>query len=80
MTQRASRRDNMKEYTYTATRDFLQEYKITIKAKNEGQADDIIHSLRYNYNHEWTEVGDLIPDDKLVDIELINEQASEQKG
>ena len=58
MTQRASRRDNMKEYTYTATRDFLQEYKITIKAKNEGQADDIIHSLRYNYNHEWTEVGD----------------------
>ena len=50
--ERASRRDNMKEYTYTATRDFLQEYKITIKAKNEGQADDIIHSLRYNYNHE----------------------------
>tara|TARA_R100000687_G_C6404215_1_gene143331 strand:+ start:94 stop:306 length:213 start_codon:yes stop_codon:yes gene_type:complete len=70
----------MKEYTYTAIRDFLQEYKITIKAKNEEEADNIIHSLRYNYNHEWTEVGDLIPDDKLVDIELINERASKQKG
>ena len=65
----------MKEYTYRATRDFLQEYKITIKAKNEEEAEDIIHSLRYNYNNEWTRVGDLIPDDKLVDFELIDEQA-----
>jgi hypothetical protein len=70
----------MKEYTYRAMRDFSQEYIITIKAKNEEEAYNIIHSLRYNYNHEWSEVGDLIPDDKLVDIELIDEQASEQKG
>ena len=55
----------MKEYTYTATRDFLQQYQITIKAKNEEEADNIIHSLRYNYNHEWTEVGDLEADEYM---------------
>ena len=65
----------MKEYTYRATRDFLQEYKITVKAKNEEEAENIIYNLRYNYNNEWTRVGDLIPDDKLVDFELIDEQA-----
>jgi len=70
----------MKKYTYTATRNFLQAYKITIEAKNKEESDHIIHSLRYNYNHDWTEVGDLEADDKLIDIELINQQASEQKG
>ena len=63
----------MKEYTYTATRDFLQQYKITVKAKNEEQAEDIVHSLRYNEHGQWDEVDDLIPDDKLVDIELVDE-------
>ena len=66
----------MKEYQYTAGRNFWQSYKITVKAKNEEQARDIVYSLRYNEHGQWDEVGDLIPDDKLVDennIELIKE-------
>ena len=63
----------MKEYQYTAGRTFWQSYKITVKAKNEEQARDIVYSLRYNEHGQWDEVGDLIPDDKLVDIELVDE-------
>jgi len=59
----------MKKYSYTATRNYLQAYKITIEAKNEQEADNKAYDLKYNYNHEWTEEGDLEPDDKLVDIE-----------
>ena len=59
----------MKKYSYTATRDFTQSYKITIEAKNEQEADKKAHDLKYNYNHEWTEDGGLEADDKLVDIE-----------
>ena len=62
----------MKDYKFNATRSFLQEYTITIKAKNEEDARWKAHDLRYNYNHEWTEVGDLAADDKLIDIEYIN--------
>ena len=62
----------MKDYKFNATRSFLQEYTITIKAKNEEDARWKAHDLRYNYNHEWTEVGDLEADDKLIDIEYIN--------
>ena len=63
----------MKEYQYTAGRSFWQRYKITVKAKNEEQAEDIVHSLRYNEHGQWDEVGNLMPDDKLVDIELVDE-------
>ena len=62
----------MKDYKFNATRRFWQEYTITIKAKNEEDARWKAHDLRYNYNHEWTEVGDLEADDKLIDIEYIN--------
>ena len=62
----------MKDYKFNATRSFLQEYTITIKAKNEEDARWKAHDLRYNYNHEWTEVGDLEADDKLIDIKYIN--------
>ena len=62
----------MKDYKFNATRSFLQEYTITNKAKNEEDARWKAHDLRYNYNHEWTEVGDLEADDKLIDIEYIN--------
>ena len=62
----------MKDYKFNATRSFLQEYTITIKAKNEEDARWKAHDLRYNYNHKWTEVGDLEADDKLIDIEYIN--------
>ena len=62
----------MKDYKFNATRSFLQEYTITIKAKNEEDARWKAHDLRYNYNHEWTEVGDLEADDKLIDIEYMN--------
>ena len=68
----------MKEYQYTAGRSFWQRYKITVKAKNEEQAEDIVHSLRYNEHGQWDEVGDLMPDDKLVDIELVDDPHSEQ--
>ena len=50
-------------------------FKDGIEAENEEEAENIIYNLRYNYNNEWTRVGDLIPDDKLVDFELIDEQA-----
>ena len=53
----------MKDYKFNATRSFLQEYTITIKAKNEEDARWKAHDLRNNYNHEWTEVGDLEADD-----------------
>ena len=72
------RKENMKEYQYTAGRTFWQRYKITVKAKNEEQADDIVYSLRYNEHGQWDEVGNLIPDDKLVDIELVDDPHSEQ--
>ena len=72
------RKENMKEYQYTAGRTFWQRYKITVKAKNEEQADDIVYNLRYNEHGQWDEVGNLIPDDKLVDIELVDDPHSEQ--
>ena len=64
----------MKKYTYTATRDFTQSYKITIEAKNKSEADNIVYSLKYNSNNEWEKEGDLEADDKLIDIELINDK------
>ena len=62
----------MKDYKLNATRSFLQAYTITIKAKNEQDARWKAHDLRYNNTHEWTEVGDLEADDKLNDINIIN--------
>ena len=62
----------MKKYKFTATRDFTQAYEITIEAKNEEEARWKAHDSRYNNNNEWTEVGDLEADDKLIDIERIN--------
>ena len=62
----------MKKYKFTATRSFTQLYEITIKAKNEKEARWKAYDLRYNDGHEWTEVGDLEADDKLIDIEHIN--------
>jgi hypothetical protein len=63
----------MNKYKFTATRNFLQEYEITISAKNEEEATLKAHDLKYNNHGEWTEVGDLETDDKLIDIEIINE-------
>ena len=63
----------MKEYKYTAGRSFWQSYEITVKAKDQEQSVDIIYNLRYNDKGQWNEVGDLIADDKLVDIELVDE-------
>jgi hypothetical protein len=60
---------NMKKYSYTATRSFTQSYMITVEAKNEEEAWSKAYDLKYNNNHEWTEVGDLEADDKLIDIE-----------
>jgi len=62
----------MKKYKFTATRDFTQAYEITIEAKNEEEARWKAHDLKYNNGNEWTEVGDLEADDKLIDIEHIN--------
>ena len=64
----------MKKYKFIATRGFTQAYEITIEAKNREEASGKAHDLRYNYNNEWTEVGDLEADDKLVDIEHINDK------
>jgi len=61
-----------KKYKFIATRGFLQHYQITIEAKNREEASGKAHDLKYNYNHEWTEIGDLEADDKLIDIERIN--------
>ncbi len=58
----------MKKYKFTATRDFTQAYEITIEAKNEEKAWSKAYDLKYNYNHEWKEVGDLEAGDKLIDI------------
>ena len=60
---------NMKKYSYTATRDFTQSYMITVEAKNEVEAASKVYALRYNYNNEWSEMGKLEADDKLIDIE-----------
>ncbi len=60
---------NMKKYSYTATRDFTQSYMITVEAKNEVEAENKVYALRYNYNNEWSEMGKLEADDKLIDIE-----------
>jgi len=62
----------MKKYKFNATRSFTQAYKINIEAKNEEEAWSKAYDLKYNNNHEWTEVGDLEADDKLIDIEHIN--------
>ena len=62
----------MKKYKFTAIRGFTQAYEITIEAKNEEEARWKAHDSRYNNNNEWTEVGDLEADDKLIDIERIN--------
>ena len=62
----------MNKYKFNATRNFTQAYEITIKAKNEEEAWLKAYDLKYNNNHEWTEVGDLEADDKLIDIEHIN--------
>ncbi len=59
----------MKKYSYTATRDFTQSYMITVEAKNEVEAENKVYALRYNYNNEWSEMGKLEADDKLIDIE-----------
>tara|TARA_B100000900_G_C20163728_1_gene546978 strand:+ start:238 stop:537 length:300 start_codon:yes stop_codon:yes gene_type:complete len=67
-----SKKGNMKKYKFNATRSFTQAYEITIEAKNEEEARWKAHDSRYNNSHEWTEIGDLEADDKLVDIELIN--------
>ena len=64
----------MKKYKFTAMRSFTQQYEINIKAKTQEEARWKAHDLRYNYNNEWTEVGDLEADDKLVDIEHINDK------
>ena len=64
----------MKKYKFTAMRSFTQQYEINIEAKTEEEARWIEYDLRYNYNNEWTEVGDLEADDKLVDIEHINDK------
>ena len=64
----------MKKYKFIATRGFTQAYEITIEAKNREQASKKAHDLRYNYNHEWTEVGDLEADDKLIDILRVNKK------
>ena len=62
----------MNKYKFNAIRNFTQSYEITIKAKNEEEAWSKAYNLKYNNNHEWTEVGDLEADDKLIDIEHIN--------
>ena len=67
----------MKKYKFTATRDFTQAYEITIEAKNEEDAWSKAYDLKYNNNHEWTEVGDLEADDKLIDIERVNSKGRE---
>ena len=64
----------MKKYKFTATRDFTQEYEINIEAKTEEEAWSKAYDLKYNNNHEWTEVGDLEAGDKLIDIEHINDK------
>ena len=66
------REGNMKKYKFTAIRGFTQAYKITIEAKNEEEARWKAYDLKYNNGNEWTEVGDLHADDKLIDIEHIN--------
>ena len=62
----------MTKYKFTAIRNFSQHYEINIKAKTEEEAWSKAHDLKYNNNHEWTEVGYLAADDKLIDIEHIN--------
>ena len=63
----------MNKYKFTATRNFLQEYEIIVEAKNEEEAWSRAYDLKYNNHGEWTEVGDLEPDDKLIDIEIKDE-------
>jgi len=58
----------MKKYKFTAIRGFTQAYEITIEAKNEEEARWKAYDLKYNNGNEWTEVGDLEADDKLIDI------------
>tara|TARA_R100000655_G_scaffold7973_2_gene21207 strand:- start:240 stop:479 length:240 start_codon:yes stop_codon:yes gene_type:complete len=64
----------MKKYKFTAIRSFTQQYEINIEAKTEEDAWLKAYDLKYNNNHEWTEVGDLEADDKLIDIEHINDK------
>ena len=64
----------MKKYKFTAIRGFTQAYAITIEAKNEEEARWKAYDLKYNNGNEWTEVGDLEADDKLIDIEHINDK------
>ena len=67
----------MKKYKFTAIRGFTQAYKITIEAKNEEEARWKAYDLKYNNGNEWTEVGDLEADDKLIDIERVNSKGRE---
>ena len=67
----------MKKYKFTAIRGFTQAYAITIEAKNEEEARWKAYDLKYNNGNEWTEVGDLEADDKLIDIERVNSKGRE---
>jgi len=60
----------LKQYTFTGQRTFWQSYKITIDAASEEDAISKVYDLKYNTNSEWTPILPLMPDDKIIDIEL----------
>ncbi len=60
----------IKKYTFTGSRTFWQNYKITINATSEKEAISKVYDLKYNTNNEWTPNLPLEPDDKIIDIEL----------
>ena len=60
----------IKKYTFTGSRTFWQNYKITIESNSEDEAKNIAYSFKYNTNSEWTPILPLMPDDKIIDIEL----------
>jgi len=60
----------LKQYTFTGQRTFWQSYKITIDAASEEEAISKAYDLKYNTNSEWTPILPLMPDDKIIDIEL----------
>tara|TARA_R110000737_G_scaffold317300_1_gene327901 strand:- start:51 stop:254 length:204 start_codon:yes stop_codon:yes gene_type:complete len=65
-----SDKPKIKKYTFTGSKTFWQNYKITIESNSEDEAKNIAYSFKYNSNNEWNKVGNLEPDDKIIDIEL----------
>ena len=61
----------MKKYKFTGTKTFWVHYEMNVKAKNEEDARWKAHDCRYNDKDQWKKVETNV-DDKLNDIELIN--------